>query len=211
MAELDRRKAHVGEELIAARTVVSDLDLEQTKAEADLEPVRGRLARNQQRIADGSVADPKALEGLVEEVAHLTRRISDLEDAELDVMQRLEDATTARDELAGAEQSVDGDLAEASTERDRAVGAVDAEIKAAEAERTEVRADIPDDLAALYERIRTGHGGVGAAALTRRRCTGCQLELNSADLRAYAAAAPEEVLRCEECNRILVRTEDSGL
>ncbi|MDN5726748.1 MAG: nucleic acid-binding protein, partial [Propionibacteriales bacterium] len=37
------------------------------------------------------------------------------------------------------------------------------------------------------------------------------LDVNAADLRTYAAAAADEVLRCEECGRILVRTEDSGI
>jgi predicted nucleic acid-binding Zn-ribbon protein len=44
-----------------------------------------------------------------------------------------------------------------------------------------------------------------------RRCTGCQLEVNAADLGTFAAAADDEVLRCEECSRILVRTAQSGL
>jgi uncharacterized protein len=52
---------------------------------------------------------------------------------------------------------------------------------------------------------------VGAAALVQRRCQGCRLELNAADLREITAAAEDEVLRCEECQRILVRTAESGI
>jgi predicted nucleic acid-binding Zn-ribbon protein len=53
--------------------------------------------------------------------------------------------------------------------------------------------------------------GVGAAALRRRECTGCRLSLNPSDLAAIAAAPTDEVVRCEECSRILVRTGESGL
>ena len=35
--------------------------------------------------------------------------------------------------------------------------------------------------------------------------------LNSADLNEIRAAAPDEVVRCEECRRILIRTPESGL
>ncbi|HKH54661.1 MAG TPA: hypothetical protein VKA58_04330, partial [Propionibacteriaceae bacterium] len=77
-------------DLVAAETAVSDLEAEQGRAEAELEPVRERLSRNQTRIADGTIADPKALSSMVEEVAHLQRRISDLEDAELEIMEQLE-------------------------------------------------------------------------------------------------------------------------
>jgi len=69
---------------------------------------------------------------------------------------------------------------------------------------------VPGDLLALYAKIGASHGGVGAAELRQRRCTGCQLEVNAADLRRFAAAPPSEVLRCEECGRILVRTRASA-
>jgi predicted nucleic acid-binding Zn-ribbon protein len=59
--------------------------------------------------------------------------------------------------------------------------------------------------------VGASRGGVGAAELRQRRCTGCQLEINAAELREFAAAAEDEVLRCEECGRILIRTVNSGL
>lgn len=211
VAALTREATELGEHQVAARTVVSDLELEQTKAESDLEPVRQRLVRNEQRIADGTVPDPKALSGLIEEVEHLKRRIGDLEDAELDVMQRLEDAQIALTSVTTRQGQVSADLATATTARDAAVAAVDTELATAQAERQQIVAELPADLVQLYDKIRVGHGGQGAAGLVHRRCQGCRLELNAADLNRYAAAAADDVLRCEECSRILVRTEDSGL
>ena len=73
------------------------------------------------------------------------------------------------------------------------------------------RADLPADLLAVYEKVRAVSGGVGAAALKHRRCEGCRLELLGGELRAAQAAPPDEVLRCENCRRILVRTPESGL
>ena len=70
---------------------------------------------------------------------------------------------------------------------------------------------MPGDLIALYEKVREQNGGVGAARLHQRRCEGCRLELNTIDIGRFRAAADDEVLRCEECRRILVRTPDSGL
>jgi predicted nucleic acid-binding Zn-ribbon protein len=64
---------------------------------------------------------------------------------------------------------------------------------------------------ALYEKIRASSGGLGAAPLRQRRCGGCQLELNNVDMSRIKAAPDDEVLRCEECRRILVRTAESGL
>jgi predicted nucleic acid-binding Zn-ribbon protein len=70
---------------------------------------------------------------------------------------------------------------------------------------------VPDDLLALYDKLRAQKGGVGAAELRQRRCTGCQLNIDNAELAVISAAPDDQVIRCEECQRILVRTPESGL
>ena len=196
---------------MAADTAVSDLEREQARAENDLEPVRERLARNRRRIADGSVGDPKALSSMVDEVDHLRKRINDLEDAELEVMEQLETAVAQREALRANAARLDAELAEITAKRDRQLAELDADV--ADRRRRTGRDPLllPDDLLNLYIKVGASHGGVGAAELRARRCTGCQLDINAADLRVYAAAADDEVLRCEECSRILVRTAQSGL
>jgi len=203
--------AATSSELIAAETAVSDLEAEQNRAEADLEPVRDRLARNQRRIADGTVPDPKALSSMVEEVAHLQRRISDLEDAELEIMEQLESAMATVQELQRRASGLEGELTDAQARRNEAVAVIDEQAAERRAEREQLSPLLPADLVALYDRIGTSHNGVGAAELRQRRCTGCQLEINAADLGTIAAAADDEVVRCEECSRILIRTAASGL
>jgi predicted nucleic acid-binding Zn-ribbon protein len=106
---------------------------------------------------------------------------------------------------------VQGELEQAKAARDAAVEAIDAEIQTASADREKVVADVPDDLLALYQKVGEQYGGLAAAALRARRCEGCRLELNGADLREIAAKPDDEVLRCPECSRILVRTAESGL
>ena len=211
LARLRGEQQSTAADLIAADTAVSDLELEQTKAESDLEPVRERLARNQRRIADGSIPDAKALASMVAEVDHLKKRIGDLEDAELEVMERLESAVTTRERLRARAVELEDALAQTTVRRDEQLAALDAEIAQRRAERAEIAPGIDPTLLGLYDKIAAGHGGVGAAELRTRRCTGCQLEVNSADLGTFAAAAEDEVLRCEECSRILVRTVQSGL
>jgi predicted nucleic acid-binding Zn-ribbon protein len=213
-AELARLRAEQqssASDLVAADTAVSDLELEQAKAESDLDPVRERLARNQRRIADGSVPDAKALASMVAEVDHLKKRIGDLEDAELEVMEQLESAVAARDRLRTRTVELENTLTQTTARRDEQVAALDAEIAQRRAERGEIAPGIDPPLLGLYAKVAASHGGVGAAELRARRCTGCQLEVNAADLGTFAAAADDEVLRCEECSRILVRTAQSGL
>jgi len=144
-------------------------------------------------------------------VSHLRKRISDLEDAELDVMEQLEGAVADREKLRVRLDEMDRELVESNAERDRQVAALDGEMAGLRAQRGEIAPLIPTDLLTLYDKIGASHRGIGAAELRQRRCTGCQLEINAADLRAFSAAAEDEVLRCEECGRILIRTPQSGL
>ena len=78
-------------------------------------------------------------------------------------------------------------------------------------ERAPIVAGLPADLIALYDRLCELKGGVGAAPLRARQCGGCQLSLDAAELADIKAAGDDEVIRCEECQRILVRTAESGL
>ena len=127
------------------------------------------------------------------------------------VMEQLEAAVTDREKLLARMAQIDDDLGKTVAERDRQLVALDGEMGGLRTERAGLAPLIPADLLTLYDRIGANHGGVGAAELRRRRCTGCQLEINAADLRAFSAAAEDEVLRCEECGRILIRTPESGV
>jgi predicted nucleic acid-binding Zn-ribbon protein len=190
---------------------VDDLSRAQRKSDADVEQVKSRKVRDQQRIDSGAVTNPKDLEHLQHELVSLDRRISELEDIELEVMEELE---TAQKELAGLTSQAESlkERADAlARERDELAAELDDQLAALTTERAKVVDGMPDDLIALYDRIRAQKGGVGAALLRARRCEGCSLELNPADLGVISKAAADEVLRCEECGRILVRTAESGI
>ncbi|WP_425487422.1 zinc ribbon domain-containing protein [Naumannella cuiyingiana] len=206
-----KQRLAIMEKLVETDTRVSDLERAQRKAEADLEPVRQRRVRDQERIDGGAVTDPKQLSALIDEVSHLGRRIGELEDAELEVMGELEEAQADQARLNEQKSAIEDRLRGWMARRDEQVAEIDSSLGDQDTERAALVAALPAELVAYYEKVRSGHDGLGAAALVQRRCTGCRIEANAADLRAYAAAAPEEVLRCEECGRILVRTPESGL
>lgn len=210
IAALLAQRKHLLEDYTEAETLMSDLERAQAKAEADLEPVRARKLRDQERVDAGS-ADAKTLSGLLSEIEHLTRRISDLEDAELDVMEELEDATNRFTELKGGRTQIEDEIRLLMAARDEQLAALGGQLEHAAAKRDTVCEKLPAGLIGYYERIRDKHAGVGAAEIVQRRCGGCRLDLSAADARAFATAPPDEVLLCEECGRILVRTSQSGL
>ncbi|HEX3612882.1 MAG TPA: C4-type zinc ribbon domain-containing protein [Sporichthyaceae bacterium] len=210
-AELTSRQVTVGDLLIAARTEESDIGREQLKAEADVDAVRTRAARDQQRLDNGSVTSAKELESLQSELVSLARRQGDLEDAVLEIMERREGAATRAGELTGERDSIGADLIRVSADRDKALAQIDDEVTTLRGERNMLAGGLPGDLVTLYEKIRASSDGVGAAALRRGRCDGCRVELSTVDLNTIRTAADDLVIRCEECRRILVRVPDSGL
>lgn len=194
-----------------ARIVVDDLTAEQVKADADVEQVKTRRTRDRERMDAGLITNPKDLQRMTHELESLERRVSSLEDAEIEIMERLEEAqavlTRAEEELA----AVDRRVADLEAERDAAWQEIDAEVEQVAATRAPAVEGIAADLMALYERLRESKGGLAAAELRARECGGCRLGLDHAELAKVKAAAPDEVVRCEECSRIMVRTSESGL
>lgn len=211
IAAFDERLAALNDDVIRAETEVSDVARAQARLEDEVELVRNRAARDRKRLDSGQISSPKDLANLEAEIASLARRQSSLEDDLLEVMETRETHESTVAGLRKEVEQVTAERDEAVGRRDAAFAEIDAEAERTRAAREATAPEIPSDLGALYDRIRASSGGVGAAALVRRRCQGCHLELSGADLRAVAAAPSDEVVRCEECRRILVRTAESGL
>ena len=189
---------------------VDDLTRAQRKADEDVEQVKARRTRDQRRLDEGTVG-AKDASRLQHEIVSLDRRITELEDVELEVMEQLE---SAQEQLAAVRQELaqlDARAAELTVARDQRLGRLREEAAVVTRDRAAAVAGMPPELLAVYERLREQKGGVGAAHLRARRCGGCSLQLNSAELAGIAKLPPDEVVRCEECNRILVRTGESGL
>jgi predicted nucleic acid-binding Zn-ribbon protein len=211
IAKIDASLTGLRDDVVRARTEVEDLDRDIRRLENDVDLVRQRAARDKQRMASGAVSSPKELEKLEHEVASLARRQSELEDSELELMESRE---VAEAKLAKAQAALDeasGAMAAAEQKRDAIFAEIDQTVGEKTAARGPLAESIPADLLKLYEKVRATGGGIGAAMLRARRCQGCHLDLSGADLAAARTAAEDEVLRCDECRRILIRTAESGL
>jgi predicted nucleic acid-binding Zn-ribbon protein len=211
LAELDIELGSLRDQIVVAETEQSDLARELSKAEGDVDQVRARAERDQKRLDVGQVSSPKELEGLQHEIATLARRQSDLEEIVLDIMERLESAQSRASELAAQQETARAKATELTALRDTTTAEIDADATQLSAQRNTQAGAIDAALITLYEKIREQQGGVGAAELRQRRCGGCRLELNNVEINELRDADPDEVMRCDECRRILVRTAESGL
>jgi len=206
---LEDRLQQAADEVVLAETEVSDLAREQRRLESDVDQVRARAARDQQRMQAGTSA--KEAGSLQHEVESLARRQAELEDQVLELMERREEADNRLGAAKAQVAALQDELAGAAARRDEALADMDRAVAAHREQRARTAEGVGAELLGLYEKIRASSGGTGAARLFRRRCEGCHLELSGGDLAAVRSAPADEVVRCEECRRILVRTAESGL
>ncbi len=182
---------------IAAETELSDLSGELNRAESDVEQVAKRIEKDEARLNAGQ-GTPKELEQTQHELISLNARRAELEEVELEVMVRAEGIKDRIKELSASEAEFISKLEAAAVARDAALVIIDNELKLIANERTELFPTIDKALTDLYEKF-------GAAKLKNGQCTGCNLAINAGDLSKLNALPAEEVARCEECRRILVR------
>ncbi|WP_380167801.1 zinc ribbon domain-containing protein [Jannaschia sp. R86511] len=202
-AELQSLVGTLRDDVVLLQTKVSDLDREVTRAENDVQAVRARAERDRARLESGQ-GSSKDLMGIQHELESLARRQSDLEDVELEVMERREEQAAL---LAGVEQR----LAAARTELETVTAARDARFAELDSQRTALEDDrkaaatgLAEPMMKVYERLR-GRLGSGAALLEAGRCEGCRMPISPTEVHALLARPADEMLRCPECERILVR------
>lgn len=148
---LARELSALEDERVRAQVAVDDLDRDIARLEKDIDQVRARKEKDEARLAAGS-GPARELEALQHELVSLNRRQSDLEDAELELMEQRE---TAQGVLDGVEQR----LAEAREKRAATERRHDeslAEIAKEEEFRRSVRAPLAADLRPTWWRSTTG-------------------------------------------------------
>ncbi len=182
----------------------ADVAIDLRRSEVDVEQVADRMAKDEKRLASGT-GTPKELEQLQHELVTLAKRKAELEDNELEIMMRHD---AAKDRVAVLKSDDEGlrklEL-ELNIRLENATTELTKEIALRQSERTLVLPKIEQPLLDLYEKIRASEYGVGAALLIGNKCDGCHLAINAIEIERIKSLESDEVLRCEECRRILVR------
>ena len=191
-------------ELAVVETELADVAIDLRRIEVDVEQVADRIKKDESRLSSGA-GSPKELEQLQHELGTLAKRKSELEDGELEVMLK-HDAVKARvDELQNDQVGLKQLELELNIRLENATTEIQSEISIQQAERGQLAPKIEATLVELYEKVRTSNDGVGAALLVGNKCEGCHLSINAIEIERIKSLPADEIIRCEECRRILVR------
>ena len=189
---------------IAAETELSDVKRELARAEGDVEQIVTRINRDEARMASGQGA-AKELEQLQHELGTLATRRSELEEVELEIMMRVDGIKERIETLKSEEAALGLEIANLEISKENALTVIGSDISAIDEDRKRTAASVSAELLALYEKIKAGNNGTGAAPLVGNQCKGCHLTLNTVELQRISGLPDDELVRCEECRCILVR------
>lgn len=208
ITELERTHQARRDAVVSAETSASDLDTDIAKQEKEVEAVRSREERDK-KLLDSGLGGKQQTE-VEHELGTLQRRQSELEDVLLEQMEQRE-AVTADVEHSKAElEKSESAMADAVSRRDDALADLDTAEARRKSDREDLLPKLPEDLLADYTRLQR-RNGIGAALLRARKCGACRLELDRTAIATIAGTPADEVVHCDECGAILVRTAESGV
>jgi predicted nucleic acid-binding Zn-ribbon protein len=219
--QLEHRQRHLPERAQLDQLMAGFGDLDARVAEVEAQ--RHELTRNQARIEDevatltdkaaqhdkalygGTVSNPRELQAMQDEIASLRRRISQLEDQELELMEQIEPLDAELAKLAGERTQLDERAAGLRAAIAEAEVGIEADLATVRAEREAAAAEIDPELLAQYDGLRGKLGGIAIARLVGGHCQGCHLALSAVEVDRIRKLPADEPATCEECGRLLAR------
>jgi predicted nucleic acid-binding Zn-ribbon protein len=185
------------------QAVRDDLGRQQKRLDDEIETVTAKRTGVEGTLYDGSVTNARELQDLQEESEALARRIRQLEDQDLEIMEQLEPVDARLEELRTTRDQRQLVLDDAEVRLTAASAELDVALEAEHRARAEVAARVPTDLLEEYDKLRAGHGGIGVARLVGSQCGGCHLTLSAVEVAAIRKQ-PDVATHCVECGRLLV-------
>lgn len=192
----------LSDQLIDARNRVGDLELELKRSENDLELVESRIAKDKERLV--TTSSPKDAQGIEHELTSLAKRKSELEDAQLAILEILE---SVRSELVSAtqnKQDAEQELARLQRELSSSIEDLDAKHSELAASRQMLVATLDPELSTAYQ--RKADRGSSAGKLIGRECGACRLSITATNFDEIMALPADEIAECPNCQAYLVRS-----
>ena len=204
IAAIHVRLENTAVELAVVETELADAAIDLKRSELDVEQVVDRIAKDEKRLSSG-LGTPKELEQLQHEVVTLNKRKAELEDGELEFMIKHDGIKARVDELLNDQVGLKKLELELNVRLENSKAEINQALENLIADRNALAPKIDPALVDLYDKIRASAHGVGAALLVGNKCDGCHLAINAIEIERIKGLAADEIIRCEECRRILVR------
>ena len=192
----------LSDQLIDARNRVGDLELELKRSENDLELVETRIAKDNQRLS--TTSSSKDAQGIEHELTTLAKRKSELEDAELGIMEELDKVRAELSVAESAKSAAENELSSLRASLSSETAELDSKRAELIAKRVALVGLIDGELALAYQ--RKADRSVAVGKLTGRECGACRLSITATNLEEIVALPADEISECPNCQAYLVRS-----
>jgi predicted nucleic acid-binding Zn-ribbon protein len=198
------RLAEIATRLAAVTVARDEVAREERRLDDETRSLEEKAKAVEATMYSGTVSSPKELQAMQADIESLRKHRSDLEDRELEVMDRREsldaDVTTVVAEQSAVEAEAREAIAVIANEEAR----IDDDLAVQRAEREAVATTIDPATLRLYESARVKARGIGAARLIGNQCQGCRLSIPSGEVDRARHAPAGTVTQCDNCGAILV-------
>jgi uncharacterized protein len=207
--ELPEKKA-----ILEVRTKQHEVQALRGKADVLLGKLRGELAAHHDEITmlTGKIdeeqakvmqtTDHRAVTSITREMDGLKRRRDKLEMESLQLMERVEKATSQAATIDGALSQLAKKEASLIEQFQSVGGALQAHIGTQQKKRGKLAKTMPADLLGRYEAARESKGGVGVGELDGDTCTACRMALPAERVRELLGGPA--IGTCPHCHRLIV-------
>ncbi len=191
----------LSETLLNERNALDALEVELSRAAQDLSMVEERITKDNQRLEQSS--NQKDIQGIQHELVSLAKRKDTLEDAELELLERVEAQKAQVESIAASREAAQKLLASLEEGQAAEIAKLKSGAMLLAEDRARAVTNLSEELAAHYEKLKARGAGVGR--FSGISCGACGMTMTGASLDEVRATPMDELAHCAECNGILVR------
>ena len=186
-----------------AENILKPLQVNLRDLELQVQSTKQKREASENRLYSGNVSNPKELQEIEQNIASLKRWQSELEDKQLELMLEVEDANASFEQ---AQENLDVVSTKAAANNQELLAekqSLEADTKMLRENRVEVVSELDDVDVALYEKMKPQMAFRPISLLSPEgHCTICGVQ--QINTHAQAIRRSDELMRCANCNRILI-------
>lgn len=184
-------------------TMVAEIDKNRRQYERDLQAAQEQIKKYQGQLY--SVKTNKEYDALQAEIQAQKNRISELEDAILQLISDAEAEQEALETIRGETESLIERFSEERTTLQSRLSAVDEDVAVKMDERKRMATRVENQVLKVYDRIRRNLRGMTVVPVKKGACSGC---FHVIPLQVVMQIRQgRKLVSCESCGRILILEE----
>lgn len=184
------------------QTVLTSEKSAQKKIEDELELLDSKIKHEDGKLYSGTIANPKELKGIQQEVVLLRTKKDKIETELLELLDRVDNMNSEADESESRVRELTEAVKKAEKKYQKVAKEIEEKVQDLKGKKEVLNAKTAPSLITLYESIRKKKKQA-AVVIADGVCQGCFVELPAEEVDKMLGS--DELWRCPQCRRILLR------